>query len=56
MTENSIMSKMFLGRMQRYGTRLFNLGDFGRYVIESKLRKFSPSPLSSPRPQSYNVG
>ena len=27
---------------------IFNLGDFGRYVIESKLENFSPSPLSSP--------
>ena len=25
---------------------LFNLGDFGRYVIETKLEKFSPFPLS----------
>ena len=29
---------------------IFNLGDFGRYVIETKLEKFSPYPLSSPRP------
>ena len=29
---------------------IFNLGDFGRYVIESKLEAFSPFPLSSPRP------
>ena len=29
---------------------LFNLGDFARYVIETKLDKFSLSPLSSPLP------
>ena len=29
---------------------IFNLGDFGRYVIETKLEKFSPSPLSLPLP------
>ncbi len=29
---------------------IFNLGDFGHYVIASKLEKFSPYPLSSPRP------
>ena len=29
---------------------IFNLGDFGRYVIESELEAFSPFLLSSPRP------
>ena len=33
---------------------VFNLGDFGRYVIQSKLRNFSNNPISTPKPQRDN--
>lgn len=35
---------------------LFDLGDFGRYVVESKLRHFSKVPLYKPYPKPRPIG